>query len=143
MLKLKTNKKIDIATRKKIISKTILVFLIATLAYSIFFLFGLAYHEPLGSSNYFSAYLFGYILHIPFWIFVFKIGEIFNNSVLKLKISQSIIVLSISIIVFILLAPILFDKFARYEEDFILLFYIIDFLMCFSVLYEFEKKILR
>ena len=131
------------ATRKEITSYIILFFLIATLAYSIFFLFGLAYHEPLGASDFFSAYLLGYILHMPLWIFVLVIGKIFNDSVLKIKISQSIIVLFAFMVVVILLAPILFEKFARYGKDFILLFYIIDFLMCFSVLYEFEKKILR
>ncbi len=106
---------------------------LASLAYTLYFVFSITYNQPLGANDFLDAYLFGFLLHMPLWVVILLISGIFNGQISKLKNINRIIKIAVLGILTIFLIPI-FDKDSREHFDFlILIFYAFDFTLCYLV----------
>lgn len=102
----------------------------AFLAYSLYFIFAVIYHQPIGATTLIDGYFYGLILHAPAWLMAFLIIGLLNQRIANLKYLNRIIKVTMLCIITLLLIPI-FDNNSREKFQYLVLtFYILDFLLC-------------
>jgi len=102
----------------------------SVIAYTLYFLFAVAYNQPMGAYGFMNSFFYGFILHIPVWLITFLIGGLFNQSLYKLKSINQIIRISLCSIL-ILFSITFFNSNAIDHFDFVnLIFYLFDFILC-------------
>jgi hypothetical protein len=102
----------------------------ACLAYSLYFIFAVIYHQPIGATTLTDGYFYGFIVHVPAWLMTFLIIGLLNQRIASVKYLNQIIKLTMLGIITFLLIPI-FDNNSREKFEYLVLtFYILDFLMC-------------
>ena len=105
----------------------------AFLAYSLYFIFAVIYHQPIGANTLIDGYFYGLILHVPAWLMAFLIIGVLNQRIANLKYLNRIIKMTMLCIITLLLIPI-FDNNSRQKFEYLVVtFYIIDFLLCAAI----------
>ena len=105
----------------------------AFLAYSLYFIFAVIYHQPIGANTLIDGYFYGLILHVPAWLMAFLIIGLLNQRIANLKYLNRIIKVTMLCIITLLIIPI-FDNNSREKFEYLVLtFYILDFLLCSSI----------
>jgi hypothetical protein len=125
----------------KKIKYIISLLLLAVLAYTLFFIFILLYEQPRGFQDYFSAYFYGFYLHLPWWILGLVFFFFFDQDYLKSKTSSLLLLVSSFLLTLIFLFPFLYNDFKVYFDYIYFPFLIVDFLLCFLLLNKFFLNI--
>lgn len=111
----------------------LLCFLTAWLAYSLYFLFGVAYAQP-G-----TWYLYGFMLHMPLWIGALLIGGLVTLLQIPRKVTFVLEVLLIAM----LLLPVVYKPAITAFDYLVLPFYAIDYLLCLALLKKLRARIIK
>jgi hypothetical protein len=124
---------------KKFLKFCLLLFLTATLAYSLYFLFELGwkgYHIGEFTAGY---YFWGILLHVPWWI----VGLYIAHQYLKISIPRKVTFLLEALLFGALLAPLVIST-KQYPFDYVFIpFGIIDFFLCLALLTKLRLRLVK
>ena len=126
------------ADNKKFLKFCLLVFLTATLAYSLYFLFELGWKGYIGE---FTAdhYFWGVIVRAPWWM----IGLFIADRLMKITISRKVTFLLEALLFGALLAPLVIST-KQYPFDYVFIpFGIIDFFLCLALLTKLRLRLIE
>ena len=101
------------------------VILIAFLGYNLFYLFGIVKQQLID-----VWYPYGLILHLPLWIIILMISELF----IKIKLNHRLLIIGSALSIITVLILLNFFQKSIFNSDYItILFYAIDYIFCFSI----------
>lgn len=115
------------------------VFITAVLAYSLFFLLIIDWHQPRGFEGYLQSYFYGFFFFFPLWLVAFLIAGKFAKG--DLKYYRIILLFTAITLSFLFIAPLLFHN-DSFFDSILPLFYVMDFLACLSLFKIMRAKIL-
>jgi hypothetical protein len=124
---------------KKFLKFSLLVFLTAVLAYSLFFVVALAYSVPMGAYNWIHAYTFGFILHMPLWFGALLIAGL----ILKKPFPRKMTFILEALLFGLLLLPLALNNPREFFDYILLPYYAVDFLLCLALLLKLRMRVIK
>lgn len=112
----------------KKISPIILLFVLATIAYSLFYLLIITYNRPRGFHGYVDGFFYGYFMHFPLWFISLAVGWKLNKSYLKLNLFKFWKVI-LFLLIILIIAPLIITEVNSYFSYVFLPFLIANYFL--------------
>jgi hypothetical protein len=114
------------------------VYIVAILAYTLYFWFGEACHQPRGFHDLTQGYFYGVFFNFPLWFMLYCICGMFATTLLKTY--KVILQITLTIILILFVIPIVFKLGSEYWNSVIPFFSLANFIFCYAIFIHFRKK---